>query len=192
MQAMPKIDWFVTITALIYVFLAAKENVWCWIFGIASCSAWAYSSYTNYNLYLDALLNVFYVIISFWGIYQWKVGNKNQDKLTITKMNQSLHLKIIVGGLILSILYGYLFDKYTTAEATYLDALTTVFAVITTFLVIYKKLENWLYWIVINLLYVYIYASREAYLFVIIMVIYVVIAISGHLTWTNKWKRQTV
>lgn len=186
MKAMPFIDWFVTITALIYVFLAAKENIWCWFFGIISCATWAYSTYYNYNLYLDAILNIFYVIMGFVGIYQWKFGAKDQGALRISKMSTSLHMGILFGGLLLGYFYGYLFDEYTAASATYLDSITTVFAMITTFLVIQKKLENWLYWMGINSIYVYIYAKQGAYLFVVIMLIYIVIAIIGYQEWKQK------
>ena len=185
-KEMPYIDWFATITAIIYVFLAAKENIWCWYFGIVSCAVWAYSSFWNYNLYLDTILNVFYVIMGFVGIYQWKYGAENKSILSISTMSNRLHLKILIGGILLGFLYGYLFDEFTAAEATYLDALTTIFAMITTFLVIQKKLENWLYWIVIDAVYIYLYASRGAYLFALIMVIYIIIASSGYLKWRKK------
>lgn len=186
-KAMPYIDWFVTITALTYVLLAARENISCWYFGIASCTAWAYSSFVNYQLYLDAILQGFYVVMSFIGIYQWKLGAKNKNSLSISTMDKKFHLKVLIGGTIAGFLYGYLFDEYTSAEATYLDALTTIFAMITTFLVVKKKLENWLYWIVINSVYLYLYASRGAYLFTFIMVIYIIIAISGYLKWKQSY-----
>lgn len=185
-KTLPQIDWFITITALIYVFLAAKENVWCWFFGILSCATWAYSSFYNYNLYFDAILNVFYVVMSFIGIYQWKFGRKGKGELAISTMNKDLHLKILIGGILLGFLYGYIFDQYTSAEATYLDALTTVFSVITTILVIQKKLENWLYWIVIDSAYIYIYYNQGAYLLALIMVFYILIAINGYFEWRKK------
>jgi nicotinamide mononucleotide transporter len=188
LKNMPAIDWVATLTAIAYIFFAAREQIICWYFGIISCGLWAYSSFFNYELYLDAILNVFYVIMAFVGIYQWKYGAKDKKTLNITKMDTALHFKIILAGIVFGLLYGYLFDKYTAAEATYLDALTTVFAIITTFLVIQKKLENWIYWIFINSVYIYLYGSRGAYLFALIMIIYIVIAISGY----KKWKENMV
>ena len=72
------VEWVATITALIYVFLAARENIWCWFWGILSCSLWAYASFVFYTLYFDAFLQVFYVLMGFIGIYQWKFGGKEK------------------------------------------------------------------------------------------------------------------
>ncbi len=180
------LEWLATVTALIYVMLAARESVWCWCFGIISCAAWAYITLISYDLYLDAILNVFYVIMGFVGIYQWKFGAKNKEALPITKMMPKQHLQILIGGSLIALLFGYFFDAYSPAAATYLDAFTTIFAIITTFLVIQKKLENWLYWIVIDAAYIYLYASRGAYLFMLVYAIYMLIAIGGYFKWRKN------
>ena len=93
------------------------------------------------------------------------------------------HIKIISVGLLLSFAVGYLFTTYTETASPYIDALTTVFSVITTYMVVQKKLENWLYWVVIDVIYVFLYYSRGGYLFAILFVLYVIIAISGYLKW---------
>jgi len=168
-----------TVTAVIYLILAARENIWCWFFGIISCSFWAWAAYFLYNLQIDSLLQVFYVVISFWGLYQWKFGSENKKELPITRLSIKEHALIIGGGVLLSGMGGWLYANYTTASSTYLDAFTTVFSVIITFMVIFKKMENWLYWIVIDAVYVYLYWSREGYLFSILFVAYIIIAFLG-------------
>ena len=178
-----------TLTAIIYLVLAAKENVWCWFFGIISCSFWAWAAYFLYNLQIDSLLQVFYVAISFWGLYQWKFGSQAKNKLPITKLSVAEHATIIGGGLVLSAIVGWLYAHYTTAAATYIDAFTTVFSILITFMVIYKKLDNWLYWIVIDGVYVYLYWTRGGYLFSILFVAYIIIAFLGWLEWQKKYKK---
>jgi len=187
-QAMSAVEWIATITALFYVGLAAKESVWCWFFGIISCTIWAYITFTSYNLYLDAGLNVFYVLMGFWGIYQWQYGSSQKAELPISRMTQSQHARILVVGAVLGLLFGYFFDTYTPAAATYLDAFTTVFAIIATFLVVQKKLENWWYWVVIDAVYVYLYITRGAYLFAVVYLVYTVIAVFGYFSWKKNSK----
>ena len=87
----------------------------------------------------------------------------------------------------LSGLVGYFFDEYTAAAATYLDAFTTVFSVIITFMVIQKKLENWLYWLVVDSVYVYLYASRGGYLFALLFLVYLVIVVMGWIRWRKEY-----
>ena len=174
------VNWIITITALIYVVLAAKENVWCWFWGIISCTLWAYASFVFYNLYLDALLQLFYVIMGFVGIYQWKYGGEAQKERPIRRMTWQQHTMTLVIGSLLALLFGYFFDNYTDAAATYLDAFTTIFALITTFLLVWKYLDNWIYWVVIDVVYVYLYFSRGATLQSLIMIIYVLIALFAY------------
>ena len=181
-------DWTILITALLYVILAAKESLWCWFFGIISCSLWAYASYQG-QLYADAVLQLFYVAISFWGIYQWQFSQKEDVKqeLKVTELKWKQHLQIILLGILISLPFGYCLEEYTYAAATYLDSMTSVFAIMATFMVARKILSNWLYWIVIDGIYIYLYWSREMELFAFIMVIYIFIAIFGYFNWRKDF-----
>ena len=184
--ALSWVDWVVTVTALIYVVLAARENVWCWFWGIISCSLWAYASFTFYDLWLDALLQLFYVAMGFAGIYQWRYGRSAGGDLPVSRMSGRSHGVVLAGGGALAWLFGALFDEYTPAAATYLDAVTTVFSVIATFLLVRKRLENWLYWVAIDGLYSYLYFSRGAYLFALLMVLYTGIALFAYFRWRRS------
>ena len=190
LQSQTPLEWLAVITGLIYVILAAKEKNICWIFGIISTACWGYASYFHYDLYVDALLQMFYVAMGFYGIYRWQFASTEFDDkknyLPISKMSTTQHLVIISGGLGLSAIVGYLFAAYTQAASTYLDSLTTVFSIAATWMTVQKKIENWIYWIAVNILYAYLYFSRDAVLFGYLMIIYTIIAVFG---WIN-WKRQ--
>lgn len=150
--------------AILYLVYAAKKKVICWFFGIISCVFWAYATFYLYDLYIDALLQLFYIVISFLGIYQWLYGGKSKQNLEISSLTTKQHILIVSVGFILTGIVGYFFDTYTPAAATYIDSFTTIFSIITTFLVIQKKIDNWIYWFVINSVYVYLYWVREGYL----------------------------
>ncbi|MBK7872100.1 MAG: nicotinamide mononucleotide transporter [Saprospiraceae bacterium] len=182
------VDWVAILTAIVYVVLAARENPWCWVWGIVSCSLWAYASFVFYNLWLDALLQLFYVAMGFVGLYRWKFANRKEKTLLITQMWWVHHIHIITIGAFLSFFFGYFFDEYTPAAATYLDAFTTIFSIIATFILVQKKLENWLYWVVVDAIYAYLYASRGAYLFMLLMIAYTIIATIAFF----RWKRNLV
>jgi len=187
LQSQTPIEWLAVITGLIYVILAAKEKNTCWIFGIISTATWGYASYFNYDLYVDALLQFFYTAIGFYGIYNWQFSNNGSGSyLPISNLQGKHHLGIVGGGLGLSVIVGYSFSAYTQAASTYLDSITTVFSVAATFMTIHKKIDNWIYWVVIDIIYVYLYFSRGALLFGVLMIVYTIIALFG---WIN-WKRQ--
>ncbi len=183
--ALSWIDWAATVTALVYVVLAARQYIWCWFWGMVSCSLWAYASFAFYQLYLDALLQVFYVVMSAIGLYQWKYGGSGGGEAKIRRLSGEQHLFVLLAGGLLAYLFGYAFEQYTPAAATYWDATTTVFSVFATLMLVQKVLDNWLYWIVVDALYVWLYVSRGAWLFALLMVVYTVIALLALLSW---WK----
>lgn len=170
----------------IYIYLAVKKNIWCWFWGILSCTLWAWATYNIYAYYVDAVLNVFYIVMSFVGIYQWKFGSQTKEELPISRLTIKENTLIILGGIILTLIFGYLFEKYTPARATYLDSFTTAFAIFATFMTIQKKIDNWIYWIVIDVLYVYLYWTGGALLFMMLYMIYAVMAVKGFFEWKKE------
>jgi len=172
--------------AIAYLILTARESVWCWFWGILSCTLWAYAAFFLYDLYVDALLQIFYIIISFLGLYQWLYGSSEKKALPITWLSRREHFGVIIVGLLATLFVGYSFSEYTSAAATYWDAFTTVFSIMITFMVIQKKIDNWLYWLVIDTVYVFLYWSRGGYLFALLFVAYLVIVVLGFFQWRGQ------
>jgi len=185
-QAMDWTEVWAVIFGLIYIYLAVQENVWCWFWGILSCALWAWSTYALYDLYVDAILNIFYVVMGFVGIYQWKFGSNEKEELKVTQMTVNQNFMVVLTGVVLTFILGYVFEKFTVADKTYLDSFTTSFAIFATFMTIQKKVDNWIYWIVIDLLYIYMYWTVGAFLFMLLYVVYGVIAVRGFLEWRRE------
>jgi len=184
--ALGALDWLTTVLALVYVLLAARNNPWCWVFGAVACAIWAYLSIVKYQLYSDGALQVFYVGMSIIGLYNWRFGGQAQRELPITRMTSRDHLLFIALAGLAGWLLGYFVGENFQAAATYWDALTTTFSVGATFYLLRRKLENWLYWIVIDVAYVGIYYGRGAWLFAAIMLVYIGVAIYGYLNWRKE------
>ncbi|MFT5999842.1 MAG: nicotinamide mononucleotide transporter [Neolewinella sp.] len=180
------LDWLALLTSLAYVWLAARDNNWCWLFAAVSTATWAWQSFFEYNLVSDGLLQVFYFVMAGVGIWRWSgKGGGETEALPITRMSFREHLTTILGGLLGGTALGYFFSNTLEAAATYPDAITTVFSVITTFLLIGRRLENWLYWIVIDAVYVFIYAGTGAILFAAMMIINIGMAGYGFVKWRS-------
>ena len=125
--------------------------------------------------------------MSIIGWYQWKRGGKGQTERPISKLSIKQHLIYIGIGISLSIVFGYFFGAYTPAAATYWDAFTTTFSILATIILVQKYLDNWAYWVVIDLAYAGLYASRGAYLFTFLMLIYTIIALVAFLNWRKTY-----
>ncbi|MTB53618.1 nicotinamide riboside transporter PnuC [Lewinella sp. W8] len=184
--AQTPLDWIAVATGLLYVWLAARDNNWCWLFAAISTAAWAYQSFFVYALVSDALLQVFYFIMAGVGLWRWRRAETPGASAPIISMPLREHLLTVAGSLLGGLALGYGFSQIMTAAATYPDAITTVSSVLATFLLIGRRLENWLYWVVIDLAYVWIYLSQGAVLFAVLMGIYTVMALYGYLSWRRE------
>ena len=107
---------------------------------------------------MEAFLQIFYILMALYGWSQWRV---KETELPVTNWNSTNHLKALLLILVLTIISGYLLSKYTSASLPYFDAFTTWGAVVATYMVAKKLLENWIYWFVIDFVSVFLFISRE-------------------------------
>jgi nicotinamide mononucleotide transporter len=169
-------------SSILYVILAAKQNIWCWTAAGVSVILYIYICFTA-QLYPETGLQIFYLMMAFYGYYNW---NKNDENLQITQLTIGKHLSLILAGAIITFLVGFYFATYTDSKMPIVDSFTTVFSIIATYMVTKKILENWLYWIVIDAVSVYLYFSRDLHLTSLLFIAYTIIAIAGYFTWLNN------
>ncbi|MGQ0828616.1 MAG: nicotinamide riboside transporter PnuC [Bacteroidota bacterium] len=178
-------EWFIFITAILYVVLATIENAWCWLFGITASALSVYLCYTG-NLFLESGLNIFYVVIGIYGWYQWLYGSKEKTKLIVSSFSFTKNCYLIIIGCVVGAPFGYIANRYSTQVMPYLDAFITAFSLVATWMTAKKILENWLYWIVIDALAVFLFASREFYLIALLYLIYTLLSVLGYIQWRKK------
>lgn len=185
------IEWIAILTALVYVVLAAKESVWCWLFGIISAGLYIYLNF-HIQLYLDAWLSLYYVAIGFYGWYAWVKGKTDKHagsilhRITLTSFGIS-----VLAGLAGTLVLGKLSSMYTDSPVPYFDAALTSFSLVATYLTTRKILENWLFWIVIDAAYVVIYILRGLPSTAVLNLIYTFIAVYGFIKWRKNLNAST-
>jgi len=101
----------------------------------------------------------------------------------IHRWSKTIHIRVITTVLVISLVSGYLLAENTRAVWPYIDAFTTWASVITTWMVAKKVIENWLYWIVIDSVSIFLYIDRGLYLTALLFVAYVIIVIFGYFNW---------
>lgn len=176
---------------LIYIILAAKENVWCWPAAFISTGTSIYLFWDG-SLYMESALNVYYLLMAVFGWWQWQYGSNTKSVLTIRTLSLNGHLRFFVIIIVLTVISGYFLKQNTDAVLPYLDSFTTWSAVITTWMVARKILENWLYWIVINSASIYLYLDRGYVLYAILFGLYIVIAAFGYRQWRLKFQANNI
>ena len=142
------------------------------------------------RLYSEAALNVFYAAMAIYGWYQWRYGGRGQGApaLPIGVWPLRTHAFAVGGSVVLSAVIGWFMSRHTAAAFPYLDAFVTVSSVVTTYMVARKILENWLYWLVVDTLSLYLYWQRELYLYVGLFALYLVLVVIGLMRWHRDWR----
>ena len=182
------VEWLAVVTSILYVLLVARNNILCWIFALISSALYIYICFA-YQLYLESGLQSFYFVMGIVGWVSWQKSNEDGSKIVIWNIKKHL-INILISSAI-TILLGFIFSKYTDQASPYVDAFTTVFSLAATYLVIKRILENWIYWILIDVLSIYLYASRELYLTSILYFVFTLLAIYGFVSWRRKLKIQS-
>jgi len=171
--------------SVLYVILAAKENILCWWAAVISVTLYIYIFF-SVQLYPETGLQVFYLFMAFYGYYNW---NKKEQSLQIIEWNISKHFAVLILGAILTFLMGFYFTTYTNAKMPIVDSFTTVFSIFATYMVVKKILGNWLYWIVIDTVSVYLFYSRDLHLTSLLFMTYTIIAIFGYFNWLKMMQK---
>ena len=191
---------------LLYLLLAMKQSIWCWPAAFVSTMVYTLLFWQG-ALLMESALNVYYLVMAVYGYYQWRkasgaVVDASQDAHTkyhanddantvstekpITTWSLNRHLTLIAITTVVSVTMGYLLQEYSHAKMAYLDSFTTCFAVVTTYLVTQKVLENWLYWVVIDIASIYLYIEMGYLPTAALFVVYTVLAVQGYRLWQHS------
>ncbi len=158
---------------LLYTILYLNGNQWCYLFGILGPLAFIVLCYRN-KLYAEPILQMCYIA---FAIYGWmNLG----DAWTILHWPTSQHILYILIGIIASLFSGYTFRKLTEAKLPYVDSVITVFGIIATWMMVNYVHENWLYFMFINALSIYVYLKRKLFFGAALFVLYLLMSIDGY------------
>ena len=141
------------------------------------------------GLYMEAYLQIFYVFMGFYGWSQWKTKTSNASNFVVNTWNKSQHLFATSMVLILSIISATLLRFFTDAALPFLDALVTWGAVVATYMVAKKLLENWIYWLVIDSISIFLFISRDLFPTAFLFGIYIIIIVYGYHSWSKKLQK---
>jgi len=180
------VQWVSFISGIFYIYFATRNNPWCWPWGILSSGLWAYASWFQLHLFSDAILQIIYVLLGLLGWYQWVAGSRdsiNTNKaLPVTRYTGKTLMLWVTGSLPIAFALGYIMH-FTAAAFPYIDAFLTVFSLLATWMLVNRKIENWLLWIIIDLVSIPVFIWRDGHLFALLFLIYALLAIKGWKSW---------
>tara|TARA_S200000501_G_scaffold187567_1_gene176424 strand:- start:2653 stop:3207 length:555 start_codon:yes stop_codon:yes gene_type:complete len=181
------LEIFAVIFAITYLILAVRQNILCWYAAFLSTAIYTFL-YWDVSLYMESILNVYYLLMAIYGWANWN-NKKDQIDLPIIEWSINKHFISILIILFFTLVSGFLLNN-TEAARPYLDSFTTWGSVFTTYMVTQKILSNWLYWFVINGVGIFLNIDKELYLTALLLLSYQVISILGFINWRKSYYEQ--
>ena len=182
-------EWAAVLLALAYLVLAIRQSAWCWACAIASSLIYLVL-FARAGLVMQAALQVFYVAMAVYGAWAWRRGGQGATELPVTRWPGRAHAAAIAGVLVVSAINGHLESTASSPTVAYLDAFVAWSSVLATWMVTRKLIENWLYWIVIDLVAAALYGSQGLRATAVLFVVYTVLAVRGYVEWRRDLRRQ--
>lgn len=190
-QLLHSIELVATLLAVAYVILALKHSIWCWPAALLSTLLFTHVMWDS-ALLSDALLHIYYAGMAVYGWWRWRqLQQQSGQAQPVYEWVWQRHLLLISLTAMAGLVLGYLMASYTHADFAYLDAQTTAFSLVATWLVAKKLLSNWLYWVVIDAVSIFVYAQKHLYFLTALFMLYTVIAVVGYFVWRSQYQMQT-
>lgn len=183
------------VTGAICVWLTVRENVWNFPIGLVNSVTFGVVFF-HASLLTDAGLQGVYFVLGVLGWRQWVCGGENRTTLRITLASWrergvvTLATLALTAGLWQLVWHLKKDDPKADQLAIFADALTTAVSLAAQWLLNYKRLENWLVWIFVDVLYVPLYLYKGLHLTAVLYGVFLVMAIIGFLRWRKMWRAE--
>ena len=192
-KAISFLEWLGTITGALCVYLAAKESVLNWPIAIISVSVYIYIFY-DAKLYGDTFLQFYFLATCIYGWYYWTFGKTTNltAERKVSKLSNKHWLLILGLQIVLSTVLGYILDIKTDTDVPYIDAFCTIGSFIAQYLLTRKILENWLIWIVVDIVYIPLYIHKDLLATAFLYFVFLFIAAKGYLDWKKSMEKSII
>ncbi len=184
-----------TVTGILAVILATQSNIWSWPVGIVNFVL-AFILYYQVSLYSDMFLQVYYVITGIYGWIYW-YGMKTEEQTPITQLTNRgriIHIILMITGTIgvgyfmshIHLLMPKLFP--VPAAYPYPDSFVAVLSILANWMLAQRKIENWIVWIVIDIICTVMYWLKGIQFFSLEYLIFTLMAVYGLINWIKLYR----
>jgi len=186
------LELIAVVSGIVSVWLAKKESVLLYPIGSLSVIIWFYLCY-NSNLFGQSLVNFFFLIMNIYGWYNWLRKKEDDSNFVNVSSNSFRDNLISIGAVVLLIPILYFGLKpFQAADNSLFFVLVEMFITAMNFvamwLMAWKRIENWIFWIIADILCIPLFVYNEYYLSVVQFVFFIVIAFMGY----YQWKKQLI
>lgn len=180
-----------SLTGLLCVWLNARENIWNYPFGFVNAVLFGIMFFQA-KLYADMMLQGFFILLMIYGLVVWltkRDGHVVRPTRSMTRFERYFTPFVIVG---LTFIWGALLSSMTDASIPFLDAFIATLSVVAQWFLSKKVLENWVLWIIIDVLSVGMYIYKDLYIVAFTYLVFLVIATYGYISWKKEFHNKKV
>lgn len=171
---------------IVSVWLSTREHIASWPTALVNVALY-FVVFQRARLYADMGLQAIYFALSLYGWYEWKYGGAGRTELPVSRTTRAQALVLVPLGLLGSLGLGLLLSRTTDAALPWLDSALAVTSLIAQWMMTRKLLENWTVWVVADIAYVAMFASKGLYVTTGLYAVFLVLAAKGHFDWRRSW-----
>ncbi|TNF40520.1 MAG: nicotinamide riboside transporter PnuC [Bacteroidetes bacterium] len=192
---MSLLELLAVLTGLAAVWYAARANIITWVFALVNAVLF-FMLYYQVNLYSAMVLQIFFFCNAIYGWFNWRRQSSNGDE-PVTLLSHKGRIFWVAGIIAMALAMGTVMGRIHTwlpdyfpvrATFVYTDAMIAVMSIAASLLCARLKLENWILWILVNIMSIAMYAMRGIMLVSFQYIIFLAMAIYGFIQWQSKIK----
>jgi nicotinamide mononucleotide transporter len=174
---------------LLNVGLLVRRSVWNYPFGLAMVTVYFFV-FREQRLYSDMLLQIFFFVVQLYGWWQWARAKQAAGEVKVDLLGNRDRLICIVATVAISLALGFVMARYTNAASPYIDASIAGMSITAQLLLAWRKLENWVLWIVTDIVAIGLYLSKGLQPTAILYGIFLILCVIGLVDWWRKLRAQ--
>ena len=180
------------ILGIVYIFFSIRQSILTWPVGLLTSILYVWVFLVS-KLYADMGLQMYYVVISIYGWYEWLRGNQSNqsEPLKIIRLSLKLGIQLIGVSILIFLLIWYILTNYTDSQVPIADALATSLSIVATWMLARKILEQWLVWIFVDAFSMGLFIYKGLLPTVILFAVYTVMAFIGYIEWKKDLVKET-
>jgi len=183
-------EWIGSIAGAISVYLSARENIWSWPTAIVNVVLYAIV-FSQSGLYSDMGLQVVYLVLSVYGWYEWLYGGAQRTTLRVSRASPREWLLASTIGVVFWFVLGWNTSRLQGVSYPYIDAGLATLSLVAQWMMTRKKLENWILWIVADIVYVPMYVLKHLYVTAGLYAVFLALAVMGLVGWQRSYAHAT-
>jgi nicotinamide mononucleotide transporter len=174
----------IEVIAVAFSFLSVvytvNKNIWSWIWGVIGVIFYGILFFQN-DLLSNMMLQFIFIGQSIYGIWNWN-QNSDSEGLIVNKASNFEISMSLSSTLLLSILLQWIF---VNSAYPIMDSTTTALSIVAYYLMSKRKIENWIFWILADIIYIYMFFLQKLYLSSLLYLIFSILCIIGYKRWKN-------